>query len=60
MVLNGDYGASDTKNSNPTRCGMPINELLPQASSGTSISYRGGGSEMIYSQNISAMEWNTI
>jgi transcription initiation factor TFIIB len=36
------YGASDSKNSNPTRCGMPVNELLPLSSIGTSISTRGG------------------
>lgn len=52
------YGANDTKNSNPTRCGMPINELLPQASSGTSISYRGGGSEMRRVRTF--QQWNGI
>jgi len=52
------YGASDTKNSNPTRCGMPINELLPQASSGTSISTRGGGVEMHRVRRF--QQWNGI
>ena len=33
--------------SNPTRCGMPTNSLLPQSSLGTSISSRGGNDKMI-------------
>ena len=36
------YGANDSKSSNPTRCGMPVNQLLPFSSVGTSISNRGG------------------
>ena len=32
------YGSSDTKSSDPTRCGMPINILLPKSSVGTIIS----------------------
>ena len=36
------YGVNDTKSSDPTRCGMPLNQLLPESSIGTSISYRGG------------------
>tara|TARA_Y100000389_G_scaffold162186_1_gene164892 strand:+ start:2989 stop:3945 length:957 start_codon:yes stop_codon:yes gene_type:complete len=35
------YGSQDTKSSDPTRCGMPVNLLLPESSIGTSISYRG-------------------
>ena len=31
------YGSSDSKSMNPTRCGMPINVLLPKSSLGTSI-----------------------
>ena len=34
------YGANDSKSSDPTRCGMPVNQLLPESSVGTSISYR--------------------
>jgi len=33
------YGADDTRSTNPTRCGMPINALLPQSSLGTVIGY---------------------
>ena len=29
------YGASDNKNTDPTRCGGPINPLLPKSSMGT-------------------------
>lgn len=36
------YGAEDTKNSSdPTRCGMPINPLLPESSLGTIMIGRG-------------------
>ncbi len=35
------YGSQDTKSSDPTRCGMPVNSLLPESSIGTSISYKG-------------------
>lgn len=40
------YGVNDTKSSDPTRCGMPVNQLLPESSLGTTISYRGGKSNM--------------
>ena len=32
------YGANDTKNSDPTRCGMALNILLPESSIGTIVS----------------------
>ena len=32
------YGASDNKSVNPTRCGKPINPLLPKSSMGTQMS----------------------
>lgn len=36
------YGSEDTKHSNdPTRCGMPVNPLLPESSLGTIIIGRG-------------------
>src|SRR3972149_2068692 len=36
------YGSDDTKySSDPTRCGMPINPLLPESSLGTIILGRG-------------------
>jgi transcription initiation factor TFIIB len=38
------YGNDDSKSSDPTRCGMPTNELLPQSSYGSTISYKYGES----------------
>jgi transcription initiation factor TFIIB len=32
------YGAEDSKSTDPTRCGMPINSLLPESSLGSVIS----------------------
>lgn len=32
------YGADDNKHSDPTRCGMPVNDLLPDSSLGSIIS----------------------
>lgn len=32
------YGADDSKSTDPTRCGMPVNELLPDSSLGSVIS----------------------
>ena len=34
------YGAEDNKSSDPTRCGMPVNDLLPNSSLGSVISHR--------------------
>lgn len=33
------YGVDDNKNSDPNRCGMPVNSLLPNSSVGSTISY---------------------
>jgi transcription initiation factor TFIIB len=38
------YGADDTKSSDPTRCGLPTNNLLPISSLGSTVSYSGGES----------------
>ena len=38
------YGSEDSKNSDPTRCGLPTNELLPQSSLGSTISFKMGES----------------
>ena len=40
------YGSSDTKSSDPTRCGMPVNTLLPKSSIGTTISYNRNSQTM--------------
>ena len=38
------YGNDDSKSSDPTRCGMPTNELLPESSYGSTISFKYGES----------------
>lgn len=38
------YGADDNKGSDPSRCGMPVNDLLPESSLGSLISNRGNES----------------
>lgn len=40
------YGSNDSKSSDPTRCGMPINNLLPESSLGSSISFNSNGKTM--------------
>lgn len=40
------YGCNDSKNSNPTRCGMPVNNLLPKSSIGTTISLKNNTRNM--------------
>ena len=32
------YGSNDNKSGDPTRCGMPVNQLLPESSLGSTIS----------------------
>lgn len=38
------YGADDSKSSDPTRCGLPTNHLLPISSLGSTVSYSGSES----------------
>ncbi len=40
------YGSEDSKSSDPTRCGMPVNNLLYNMSCGTMISSRGNSLEV--------------
>ena len=40
------YGAGDSKSSDPTRCGMPINTLLPESSVGSTVSYNSNSKTM--------------
>ena len=35
------YGSEDSKSSDPTRCGLPINTLLPESSLGSVIGIKG-------------------
>jgi transcription initiation factor TFIIB len=49
------YGANDSKHSSdPTRCGIPINQLLPKSSLGTSISGYG------YENFRKLQQWNSV
>ena len=40
------YGSEDSKSSDPTRCGMPVNNLLSNMSCGTMISSKGNSPEV--------------
>tara|TARA_Y100000591_G_scaffold219671_1_gene191163 strand:- start:5520 stop:6593 length:1074 start_codon:yes stop_codon:yes gene_type:complete len=40
------YGSEDSKSSDPTRCGMPVNNLLSNMSCGTMISAKGNSPEV--------------
>ena len=40
------YGSEDSKSNDPTRCGMPVNNLLYNMSCGTMISSRGNSQEV--------------
>ena len=39
------YGSDDTKGNDPSRCGMPTNELLPNSSIGSSVGFSNGDSK---------------
>ena len=41
------YGSNDNKSSDPTRCGMPVNTLLPESSVGSTVSF-GSNSNGMY------------
>jgi len=50
------YGSEDSKRSDPTRCGMPENLLLPKSSIGTTINNRGN-----YMDRVSTRQrWNSM
>ena len=50
------YGSEDSKSSNPTRCGMPVNVLLPKSSVGTSINSKGNN----YNKVVLLQKWNSM
>ena len=53
------YGSEDNKNADPSRCGIPTNELLPQSSIGSVIGFGNNESHMM--RRIRNMQyWNTI
>lgn len=53
------YGSEDNKGSDPSRCGMPTNELLPNSSIGSVIGF--GSNESYVQKRIRNMQyWNAI
>ena len=40
------YGSNDTKSSDPTRCGMPTNILLPESSIGSTVNFKNNSKSM--------------
>ena len=50
------YGSGDNKASDPTRCGMPVNSLLPESSVGSSIAYNSNTKTM--NQIRKYQQWN--
>jgi transcription initiation factor TFIIIB Brf1 subunit/transcription initiation factor TFIIB len=40
------YGCNDSKSSDPTRCGMPTNVLLPQSSIGSTVNFKNNSKSM--------------
>ena len=40
------YGSNDSKSSDPTRCGMPTNVLLPESSVGSTINFKNNSKSM--------------
>lgn len=50
------YGSGDNKSSDPTRCGMPVNTLLPESSVGSSIGYNSNTKTM--NQIRKYQKWN--
>ncbi len=55
------YGCDDSKSSDPTRCGMPTNDLLPQSSLGSFISGSNKGMESYDMKKIRKIHtWNSM
>tara|TARA_Y100000768_G_scaffold388507_1_gene384832 strand:- start:2689 stop:3693 length:1005 start_codon:yes stop_codon:yes gene_type:complete len=40
------YGTKDSKQGDPTRCGMPVNTLLPESSVGSTVSFSSNSASM--------------
>ena len=40
------YGSNDTKSTDPTRCGMPTNILLPESSIGSTVNFKNNSKSM--------------
>ena len=46
LTENRFYGSNDTKSTDPTRCGMPSNILLPESSIGSTINFKNNNKTM--------------
>ena len=56
-----NYGASDTKQGDPTRVGMPTNNLLPESSMGTNISrYNYGSDKVLFNKIRMYHQWGAM
>ena len=53
------YGSSDTKATDPTRCGLPINVLLPKSSVGSIVSNQFSKDKSMY-QVKKYTSWNSM
>ena len=40
------YGSNNSNSQDPTRCGMPVNTLLPESSVGSSVSFKNNNASM--------------
>jgi transcription initiation factor TFIIB len=54
-----DYGSNDNKSSNPSRCGMPVNDLLPHTGIGSIIMHTNNES-MNMKRMRELHSWNSI
>lgn len=54
------YGENDSKNSDPTRVGMPINNLLPKSSMGTMMANNVGWDVYMINRIRQYHSWNTM
>ena len=54
------YGENDSKNSDPSRVGMPINNLLPKSSMGTSIASNVGRNVYIINRIMQYHQWSKM
>jgi len=52
------YGHNDSKSSDPTRCGLALNPLLPEASVGTTI--KSGYYDKIMNKTKKMNDWNSM
>ena len=50
------YGGNDNKTTDPTRCGMPVNTLLPESSIGSSVSFKNNSKSMCQIRRY--QQWN--